>query len=62
MSQGAYPPMKEEIWKPSVVESGARALIAEEVPFSEAPLRKAMTRVLSHHAGGRVVINLEIRD
>ena len=61
MSQGAYPPMKKEIWKSSVVESGARALIAEEVPFREVPLRQAMTRVFSHHAGGRVVINLEKR-
>jgi NADPH:quinone reductase-like Zn-dependent oxidoreductase len=62
MSQGAYPPMKEEIWTPLVVESGARASIAEEVPFVEAPLRKAMTRVFTHHAGGRVVINLENRE
>ena len=61
MSQGAYPPMKEEIWKPSVIESGARALIAEEVSFREAPLRQAMKRVFTHHAGGRVVINLENR-
>ena len=62
MSQGAYPPMKEEIWKPSVIEGGARASIAEEVAFAEAPLRKAMTRVWSHQAGGRVVINLENRE
>jgi alcohol dehydrogenase len=62
MSQGAYPPMKQEIWKPSVIDSGIRANIVEVVPFSEAPLRAAMTRVTSHHAGGRVVINLENRD
>ena len=60
MSQG-YPPLTEEIWKP-VIEAGARAHLAEEVPFAEAPLRKAMTRVASHHSGGRVVINLETRS
>ena len=55
--------MKEKIWKPSVIEGGVRASIAEEVAFSEAPLRKkAMTRVWSHQAGGRVVINLENRE
>ena len=62
LSQGAYPPMKEEIWKPAVIDAGARAFITEEVPFSEAPIRKAMTRVSSHHAGGRVVINFENRE
>ena len=59
---GAYPPLTEEIWKESVIESRARANIAEEVPFSEAPVRLAMKRVYSHHAGGRVVINLEKRE
>ena len=59
MSQG-YPPLTEEIWKP-VIDGGARAHLAEEVPFAEAPLRKAMTRVATHHSGGRVVINLESR-
>ena len=48
LSQGAYPPMKEEIWKPSVIEDGVRASIAEEVAFLEAPLRKAMTREFGH--------------
>lgn len=57
---GAYPPLKEEMWKEVVLgESGARALIAEEVPFSEEPLRKALKRAASHHSGGRIVINLE---
>ena len=46
MSQGAYPPMKEEIWKPSVVDTGLRASIVEEVQFAEAPLRAAMTRYI----------------
>ena len=46
-------------WKAAVIESGARAAIAEEVPFAEEPIRAAIKRVASHHAGGRVVINLE---
>lgn len=60
MSQG-YPPLTEEVWKESVITSGARANIAMEVPFSEAPLRQAMKRVATHHPGGRVVINVEKR-
>ena len=58
MSQ-AYPPLTEKIWKGAVIESGARAAIAAEIPFAEAPLREALRRVASHHPGGRVVINLE---
>jgi NADPH:quinone reductase-like Zn-dependent oxidoreductase len=58
---GAYPPMTAEIWQAAVIESGARAAIAEEVPFEEIPLREALRRVASHHPGGRVVINLERR-
>jgi len=56
---GAYPPLKAEQWQAAAVEAGARAAIAEEVPFAEAPLRAALKRVASHHPGGRVVINLE---
>ena len=59
---GAYPPLTSKVWKPAVVEAGARAAIAEEVPFAEAPLRQALQRVASHHPGGRVVINLERRE
>ena len=54
-----YPPLKADVWKAAVIESGARAAIAEEVPFAEEPIRAAIKRVASHHAGGRVVINLE---
>ena len=54
-----YPPLTAEIWKVAVIESGARAAIAEEVPFAEAPIREALRRVATHHAGGRLVINLE---
>ena len=38
---------------------GARASIAMEVPFAEAPIREALRRVATHHAGGRLVINME---
>jgi NADPH:quinone reductase-like Zn-dependent oxidoreductase len=58
---GAYPPLTAEIWKSAVIDSGARAAIAEEIPFAEAPLRAALKRVASHHPGGRVVMNLERR-
>ena len=54
-----YPPLTAEIWKKAVIESGARAAIAEEVPFAEAPIREALRRVATHHAGGRLVINME---
>jgi len=54
-----YPPLTAEIWRTAVIESGARAAIAEEVPFAEAPIRAALRRVATHHAGGRLVINLE---
>lgn len=57
---GAYPPLTAEIWQSTVLEAGARAAIAEEVPFAEAPIRAALAKVSSHHpGGGRVVINLE---
>ena len=56
---GAYPPLTEEVWRLHVLEDGARAAVAEEVPFAEAPLRAALKRVASHHPGGRVVINME---
>jgi NADPH:quinone reductase-like Zn-dependent oxidoreductase len=55
---GGYPPLTEQIWKESAL-AGARAAIAEEVPFAEEPIRAALRRVASHHPGGRVVINLE---
>lgn len=61
MSQ-AYPPLTSEIWQAVVIESGARAAIAQEVPFAEAPIREGLRRAASHHAGGRVVINLERRS
>ena len=54
-----YPPLTAKIWKAAVIESGARAAIAEEVPFAEEPIREALRRVSTHHAGGRLVINLE---
>lgn len=54
-----YPPLTAEVWKSAVIESGARAAIAEEVPFAEAPIREALRRVGTHHAGGRLVINME---
>jgi alcohol dehydrogenase len=57
---GAYPPLTSKIWQESVIESGARAAIADEIPFAEAPFREALRRVASHHpGGGRVVINME---
>ena len=45
--------------KKYVVNDKVRASISEEIPFQEAPIRQAMTRVFQHHAGGRVVINME---
>ena len=36
------------------------ARVALEVPLQEEPLRKALRAAASHHAGGRVVINMEI--
>lgn len=55
---GSYPPLKQDMWDASR-KDGARAFVAEEVPFSEEPIRKALKRVMSHHPGGRVVINME---
>ena len=54
----------DEIWRDHMkrANEAPRAVIAEEVAFAEAPLRKAMTRVWSHQAGGRVVINLGNRE
>jgi len=54
-----YPPLKAETWRAAVLDSGVRAAIAEEVPFAEAPIREALRRVATHHAGGRLVINME---
>lgn len=54
-----YPPLTAEIWKETTLDSSARAAIAEEVPFSEAPIREALRRVGTHHAGGRLVISME---
>jgi NADPH:quinone reductase-like Zn-dependent oxidoreductase len=56
MSQ-AYPPLTAEMWRSSVIESGARAVVAEEVPLIQAPIRKALRRAASNHAGGRAVVN-----
>ena len=42
-----------------VLAEGPDVAMAEEVPFAEGPIRAAIKRVASHHAGGRVVINLE---
>lgn len=54
-----YPPLTAAIWKESVLDTGARAVIAMEVPFTEAPIREALRRVATHHAGGRLVINMD---
>lgn len=61
MSQ-AYPPLKDADWTSWVGERGVRAAIAEEVPFAEAPLREALRKASSHHAGGRVVLNVMRRS
>ena len=61
MSQG-YPPLTAEIWKATVLDAGARAFVAEEVPFEEKPIRDALKRVATHHPGGRLVINLESKS
>ena len=54
-----YPPLTAAIWKERVLDTGARASIAMEVPFAEEPIREALRRVATHHAGGRLVINME---
>jgi NADPH:quinone reductase-like Zn-dependent oxidoreductase len=56
---GNEPPLTAEMWKTVVLDAGARAAIAEEVPFAEAPLRAALSKVWSKHPGGRLVLNLE---
>merc|ERR1711865_1059511 len=56
---GNEPPLTAEMWKAVVLDAGARAAIAEEVPFAEAPLRAALVKVWSKHPGGRLVLNLE---
>ena len=38
---------------------GARTTIALETPFALEPFREALRRASSHHAGGRVVLNME---
>ena len=59
MISGDYPPLKQADWD-AVRDAGARARVALEVPLQEEPLRKALRAAASHHAGGRVVINMEI--
>ena len=56
---GGMPPVKEEDFKAVAVAAGARAEIALEAPFAEAPGRAALRRVASRHPGGKVLINLE---
>ena len=56
---GSYPPLTAEIWKAVAIDAGARAAIAEEVPFAEASVREAIKKVATHHPGGRLVINIE---
>ena len=55
----AYPPLTAKIWDDVVVASGARAAIAEVVPFELEALRAALRKVATHHPGGRLVINME---
>ena len=43
----------------ALVNAGARAEIALEVPFAEQPVREALRRVASRHTSGKVVINME---
>ena len=56
----AMMPVKAEDFDRVAVEAGARAEIALEVPFAEAPVREALKRVASRHTGGKVVINFEL--
>eukprot|EP00618_Florenciella_parvula_P031989 CAMPEP_0119481990 /NCGR_PEP_ID=MMETSP1344-20130328/10061_1 /TAXON_ID=236787 /ORGANISM="Florenciella parvula, Strain CCMP2471" /LENGTH=359 /DNA_ID=CAMNT_0007516375 /DNA_START=66 /DNA_END=1146 /DNA_ORIENTATION=+ len=49
---GPYPPLTAEIWKETALESGARAAIAEEVPFAEAPIREAYAAQAHTTQGG----------
>ena len=58
---GGMPPLKADDFITTVVEAGARAQIAMEVPFEEDSLRAALRRVASRHPGGKVVINMERR-
>ena len=57
---GSYPPLKPDDFALVAGTGGARTTVALEVPFSEASVRDAISRVASHHAGGRVVINFEL--
>ena len=53
------PPLKTADFTAAVVDAGARAEVAMEVPFEEAAIREALRRVASRHTGGKVVINME---
>ena len=55
------PPLKTIAFTRAIVDAGARAQIAMEVPFEEAAIREALGRVASRHTGGKVVINLSAR-
>lgn len=57
---GGVPPLKAEDFNAAVLDAGARAEIALEVPFKEDQLREALRRVASRHTGGKVVINFEL--
>ena len=52
------PPLKAEDFTTAVVDAGARAEIAMEVPFEDEAIREALRRVASRHTGGKVVINM----
>jgi reticulon-4-interacting protein 1, mitochondrial len=56
---GGMPPLKTADFTAAVVDAGARAEVAMEVPFEEAAIREALRRVASRHTGGKVVINME---
>ena len=55
---GGMPPLKTIDFTRAIVDAGARAQIAMEVPFEEAAIREALGRVASRHTGGKVVINM----
>mmetsp|Transcript_885 Transcript_885/g.1250 ORF Transcript_885/g.1250 Transcript_885/m.1250 type:complete len:368 (+) Transcript_885:62-1165(+) len=56
---GAMPPVKEDDFIRTVVDTGARPEIALEVSWEEDALREAIRKVASRHTGGKVVINIE---
>lgn len=55
---GSEPPLKQETFD-LVAGVGARTTIALETPFALEPFREALRRASSHHAGGRIVLNME---